>query len=208
MSEFIRALEENDLQTLKKIKKSDFHNHAGLGMSFDRFEKWCGVKLEKPPEKMNGIDGLDKYIGEVTSSYVLSQEGFEFSLEATVKDAILDGVVVLETSIDCCNIRFFQSNCHFLKSITRIKETYKDTIELRPEIGVFKGLNEEAFKKYLTPCIESGIFQSIDFYGTESIYQKKLFIEYFDLAKANGLKTKFHIGEFSSSDAILKVIND
>jgi len=208
MKTFVEALEDKDLESIKKIDKTDFHNHAGLGMRFDTFENWCGVTLEKPPLKMHGIAGLDKYIGEVTCDYVTNRKGFEFSLEATVKDAIEDGVKILETSIDCCNMSYYDSIDDFTSFITTCKNKYINEISFRPEIGVFKGLPEKLWINYVRPCIESKAFDSIDFYGTESIYDKDMFLEYIHLSKSNALKVKYHIGEFCSSELMFELIKE
>jgi len=204
--EFIKALENNDLNKMRQIGKTDFHNHAGLGMRFDTFEKWCGVELEKPPTRMNGIAGLDKYIFNVTCDFVTNREGFEFSLKATIEEAIQDGVKILETSIDCCNINYYSDLNDFFNFIIGCKLLYGLKIDFRPEIGVFKGLPNDLWIRYVKVCIESKVFSSIDFYGTESIYNEKLFLDYISLAREYGLKIKYHIGEFCASELMFKII--
>lgn len=204
--EFIKALENNDLEKIREIKKADYHNHAGLGMRFETFEKWCGVELEKPPARMNGIAGLDEYIFDVTCDFVTNKEGFEFSLKATIEEAILDGIRILETSIDCCNIKYYSHTKDFFNFIIECKSLYSSEIDFRPEIGVFKGLPNELWIRYVKVCIESKVFSSIDFYGTESIYNEKLFLDYISLAREYSLKIKYHIGEFCTSDLMFKII--
>ena len=50
------------------------------------------------------------------------------------------------------------------------------------------------------------MFRSIDFYGTESIYNEELFLEYINLAREYDLKIKYHIGEFCSSELMFKIV--
>lgn len=207
-AEFIRALENRDLETIKKISKTDLHNHAGLGMRFTDFQAWCGEELIPPPSKMDGIRGIDKYISEVTMQHVLHREGFEFSINATIQAAIEDGVSILETSIDCCNMQYYDNQSDFFLFIDHLRDNYKEQIEFRPEIGVFKGLPEHLWDTYVLPCIESGAFKSIDLYGDESIYQIDIFKKYFDKCKAIGIKTKIHIGEFCGPEEIQRIVEE
>lgn len=204
--EFIKALENKDLETIKKIRKTDLHNHSGMGMRFADFQAWCGVELIPPPTEMNGINGLDKYISEVTMQHVISRKGFEFCINATIQAAIEDGVSILETSIDCCNIQYYDNQNEFFSLIDQLRVDYKERVDFRPELGVFKGLPEHLWDTYVLQCIESGVFNSIDIYGKESISQIDVFDKYFKKCKAMGIKTKIHIGEFCDPDEVLRMI--
>lgn len=205
---FINALNNRDYKTVKRAPKADYHNHVGLGMRFSTFEKWVGHIIEKPPSRLNGIQGLDDYMSNVTFSYVANRDGFEFTLKATIEDAIKDGVIILEASIDCNNINYFDNPADFYSCIQNCQNQYKDQILFKPELGIFKGLRESLFNCIIRDCIESGVFESIDFYGDESICNRELFSKYIQLAKIRGIKTKYHIGEFCSAQVMFDVIKD
>lgn len=53
--EFKEALVNKDLELLRKIPKTDLHNHSGLGMRFLTFDQWCGGNIKPPPGKINGL---------------------------------------------------------------------------------------------------------------------------------------------------------
>lgn len=211
--QFIKALKDRDLEALKKVPKADLHNHSGLGMRFEDFESWVNatsrtdageIKIPYPPEKMDGLQAMDAYMG-ITAQYVSSKEGFEYLLEATIKEAIRDGVVLLETSIDCGWILDYEKASDFFSFIESCLETYKLKIDFRPEIGVFKGISEKMAKRLITPCIMSGLFKSIDFYGEEKWFQPELTKQYVALAREQGLKIKIHTGEFEEDLSVREI---
>lgn len=201
---FIKALQARDLEAIKKVPKADCHNHSGLGMRFESFKKWTGADVPPPPETMDGLEGMDAYM-KVTYAYVSSREGFEYLLKATLEEAILDGVTLIETSIDCGWILNYENRDDFFNYIKSCVEIYQDQLDFRPELGVFKGISPEMAEALITPCLASGLFKSIDFYGVDKWYQPDLTKQYANLAKVAGLKVKIHTGEFASDTSVSDV---
>ncbi|MGX8794722.1 hypothetical protein ACR6HW_01330 [Fusibacter sp. JL298sf-3] len=202
---FIDALKSKDLKALQTVPKADLHNHAGLGMRFETFEQWVGHPLPPPPKKMAGIAEMDAYMA-TTAKYVASREGFEFLLEATLAHAVTDGVTVIEPSIDCGWLSYYSEAPEaFFSYIQKCKRRFQDRLTFKPEVGVFKGFSENMVAHFLWPCLDSGVFESIDFYGEERYYQPALTQRCLLRAKALGLKTKIHIGEFSDAETTLAV---
>ena len=50
---FIQALETRDLDLLKKIPKSDLHNHGPLGGRLDSLQRHTGKFIPNPPLVLN-----------------------------------------------------------------------------------------------------------------------------------------------------------
>ncbi len=203
---FKEALIEGDISKLKKVSKGDVHNHCGLGMRFSTFNKWAGGNVVPPPKKMDGIRGLDEYIFGESAKHIKTSEDLVFLIEATILEAIDDGVKLLEPSIDCSWLTFFNTHHECFNSIIKIKDKYKDIIDLRPEIGMPKSINVERMNNLLVPCIDSGIFKSIDLYGDESFDDFERFKEYYVYARNKGLKLKGHAGEFNGPENVRKAI--
>lgn len=203
---FKEGLIEGDLGKLRRASKGDVHNHSGLGLRFSTFNKWAGGKVRKPPIKMNGLVEMDSYIFNETAKFICKDEDATFLIEETVKEAIEDGVKILEPSIDCQFIRFYADKDCFLETISNIKEKYNKYIDLRPEVGMPKSISEENLNGMLIPCIDSGLFKSIDLYGDESRDDFERMKEYYKYAKKKGLKLKAHAGEFHGSENVKKAI--
>jgi adenosine deaminase len=204
---FKEGLNNRNLEIIQSVPKADVHNHSGLGMRFEDFQKWCQVELPPPPERMNGIEGMDEYMANVTAPYVNDRKGFEYLLRATLEAAVSDGVTVLETSIDCGWLFDYEEQFEpFEQYIQGCVSEFANRIDFRPEIGVFKGISDGVAERLLRPCLNGSVFKSIDFYGDEKWYQPELTKKYFDIAKAKGIKTKIHVGEFSDAASIHSVL--
>lgn len=203
---FKEGLREENLLKLRKAAKVDVHNHSGLGMRFLTFNKWAGGKVKEPPKKMNGIAGIDNYIMGETANFISKDEDIAFLIEETVKEAIEDGVKILEPSIDCHNLMYFTDKNLFFSTILNIKDKYEKNIDFRPEVGMPKSISDKNLDEMLIPCIDSGVFKSVDIYGDETRDDFERLKEYYQYAKNKGLKLKAHAGEFQGAENIKKAI--
>jgi len=203
---FKEALKEGNLSKLKIISKGDVHNHCTLGMRFSTFNNWAGGNVAVPPKKMDGLKGLDHYIFNEAIKYVNTGADIEFLIEETVKEAISDGVKVLEPSIDCHSTLSFNKPHELFDAILRIRNKYKDTIDFRPEVGMAKDITDDNLREILLPCIESGVFNSIDLYGDETRKDFDRYKEYYLYAKSKGMKLKAHAGEFQGFENVQDAI--
>ena len=201
---FKEALREKNLMKLKKVPKSDLHNHSLLGMRFDTFKKI--VKKELPYPEVRDLTSLNDFIFNKILPCIKSSFIFCSLIEATINEAILDGVKILESSIDLNSIRFFQDVDDFLNSIKKIKDKFRSEIDFRPELGIQKSIEQSKIDKFLPILIDSNLFYSIDLYGDEKITDFERFTDCFNYAKKRGLKTKIHIGEFCEPEIVKKAI--
>lgn len=203
---FKEGLIEKDLSKIRNVSKGDLHNHCGLGMRFSTFNYWAGGNVNKPPMKIDGLKGLDDYIFNETMKYINKKEDIAFLIEETVKEAVADGVKVLEASIDCHELMRFTEKDEFFKMILNIKNKYNKYIDFRPEIGMPKGISDENLDKFLIPCIESDVFQSVDLYGDETKDDFERYKDYYKYAKSKNHKLKVHAGEFHDFMNVKKAI--
>lgn len=203
---FKEGLKEESLLKLRKVSKGDVHNHCSTGMRFTTFNQWAGGNANKAPSKMDGVKELNSYIFNEVNKRVSKEEDVAFLIEATVKEAIEDGVKILETSIDCHELMHFPENQRFFNTIIHIKEKYNKYIDFRPEVGMAINTSREDLDKFLIPCIESGVFMSIDAYGEETLDGYNRLKEYYKYAREKGLKLKVHAGQFLSEENVKKAI--
>jgi adenosine deaminase len=118
---FKEGLREGNLLKLREVSKVDVHNHCGLGMRFSTFNKWAGGQVNEPPKKIEGILGIDDYILGETIKFISKAEDIIFLIDSTVREAIGDGVKVLESSLDCHNLIYFDNKDEFFEGIVNIK---------------------------------------------------------------------------------------
>ena len=98
---------------------------------------------------------------------------------------------MLETSIDCHTLLDFTESSEFFGTILSIGNHYLKDIDFRPELGMAKDITNENLDKLLIPCIDSGVFKSIDLYGDETKEDFVRYKDYYKYAKAKGLNLKF-----------------
>lgn len=204
---FYRALYNNDLQLMQQVPKGDCHNHSGLGMRFSTFNRWAGGSVAPPPRRLNGIEGLNRYIQKETLPHVDHREGFEFLLAATLEAAVADGVTVLESSIDCINLLHYDHQDLFFSHIEEVKRAYAPKVQFRPEVGVARDLPQAYCDTCLISCLENDVFTGLDLYGREDIpVDLNRFKEYYAYARKKKKKTKVHAGEFGDPQTIKEII--
>ena len=130
--QFKKALRERDLSALKKIAKGDLHNHAALGGS----PKKKGIF---PPDKFDGYKGMKQYINTAFYPEMSFLEGYKRYVEATCQQAIEDGVIYLETSIDYRFLRMFKDIYSAFEYLDSLKNKYKNSCKINYDLGLSRG---------------------------------------------------------------------
>ena len=206
--DFVQALTDDDLEGIKAFPKTDVHSHVMFSTRRQNVERWLGHTLTKPPSKMEGLEGMLTYVGNILIPHIRNQPGFEFVSDSAVNDAILDGVVVLEMSFDIRIAEFYRDGLQqFYDYIQNLVEKYRHQIELRPELGFSRKCADDINLVKLThKAIESELFNSIDLYSHQDACPpeavKSLYIE----AGKRGMKLKAHVGEFGGAEEIRRTV--
>jgi adenosine deaminase len=205
---FIEALRSGDLSTLQTVPKSDLHNHSILGTRIERVESWLRTPLRRPQKQMASLDEMIKYAHDVLYPHTDTHAGFKFTAESAIRDAIADGVSILEMSLDMRFISLFENGPdEFFSFVAGLVETYKDRIDFRPEIGMSKDRPPADQIHLASICIRSGIFSSIDLYGNEAAQPPDPYRNIYADAKKHGLKLKAHAGEFAGPEFISRALD-
>ncbi len=205
---FLEALRSGDLVALRRIAKSDLHNHSILGTRLERIEAWIGKSLPHAPARMVLLDEMIKYSHEVLYPYTVTEPGFRFTAESAILDAMEDGVIKLEMSLDVRFIALFgETPDAFLAFVEDLVLRYRDRLDFRPEIGMSKDRPAPEQVRLASICVSSGLFGSIDLYGNEMAQAPEPFRDVYALAKKRGLKLKAHAGEFGGPEVIEEALD-
>jgi len=202
--EFIDALIHENIEAIKAVPKTDFHNHSTFGTRIERVEKWAGTALQRPPTKMNGLGGMLSYARQTLFPFINSRKGFEFTAEYAIVDAIEDGVKVLEVSFGTRFALFYPDGLKgFISFLDSLSAKYDGEIMLRPELGFIReDFSSQELCSIARKCIETQFFYSIDLHGDESASAPETFQTLFRQAKHHGMKLKAHVGEFENAESI------
>jgi adenosine deaminase len=152
---------------------------------------------------MSSLDEMIKYAHDVLYPHTNTLSGFQFTAQSAIQDAVMDGVTVLEMSLDVLFISLFEKDPDdFLSFVAHLVETHKDRIDFRPEIGMSKDRPADDQIRLASLCIRSGIFRSIDLYGNETAHPPDPYREIYAEARQHGLRLKAHAGEFAGPEYI------
>ncbi len=206
--DFIDALTRHDLEAVKRVPKTDLHNHSTFGTRIERVEEWASVRLQRPPSRMHGIHGMVSYARQTLNPHIHSREGFEFTAEYATQDAIEDNVRALEMSFGVRSTLFYpdreQGLVRFVKSL---RTKYEHQIDLRPELGFIReDLQNEELRGLAEKCVDTGCFSSIDLYGDENACPPKTFQPLFRQARRRGMRLKAHAGEFGGAETVRRTV--
>ncbi|SHH21674.1 amidohydrolase family protein [Thermosipho atlanticus] len=205
--QFIKALEDKDIKKLRKIPKSDLHNHAILGGNLDYIEKWLGRKIPRLTKRITSIEEMEDWVSKNYLPYVQGTSGFEKAIEAAFVQAKMDGVIKLEMSIDVYFRHFYNGSAkQLIKTLKKLHQKYAPEVNFIPELGFNRSVSEDLLIEWFEPYLDFDYFKSVDLYGDELAQPAKNFKRLYQMAKSKGLKLKAHVGEFGNADSIQETV--
>lgn len=91
MDRFMDALEQENLETLRKYPKADLHNHFALGGSRRFLYQATGKKIEPLVHPLASMAEMDQWSQKYIGQYFNSTEGRKLLIRATFQQAKEDG---------------------------------------------------------------------------------------------------------------------
>jgi adenosine deaminase len=205
---FIEALSRGNRGELSAFPKTDRHCHSLLSASLESIRAWSGKPIKSPPARMVDFNEMRAYLHGEPYPVIFNKAGFEFTAERAIIESVQDGVQILEMSIDVNFIQFYgAAGSGFLDFIQSLASRYRHALKFRPEIGVSKDRDASAQCRLAEPCIDSGLFGSIDLYGNEHAEEPEAYRALYNHAKARNLKLKAHVGEFGDAHYVERTIH-
>jgi len=216
---FRAAIERGDLAGLRRIPKTDLHSHGCLGGRLSSYKAWSKTPLPEPPEVFADFKDFDKYILEDLAVPYRNLPVREFLVylrfffAETVREAISDGVTILETSLDSSFLKFYSGDAgamvadfqHVL-DLVLAEEPGGSAIEIRPELGMARGVSLSMLEQFVPAALATGFFRSIDLYGDERVGSLDEYVPFYRLAEENGLCLKAHAGELRDAEWVRKSV--
>jgi len=206
-TQFTEALESRNLKAIRKIPKSDLHNHCLMGGKLRKMEKFYGQELKRFTDGEKGVHGINEWLREIYRP-VLEREGsFRAAVDAAFLQARSDGVRVLEMSMDALISKLIRISPE--EVVTILKDSHRSVapeIDFRPGLGFARTLPLRTILGSFDPYLESGYFRSIDLYDIEDAQPLENFRELFRFARRNGMKCKAHAGEFGDAFSVREAV--
>jgi len=205
---FVNALSADDQTALKRAPKVDLHCHAYFSARRRNLEKRLGCTLEPPPAKMNKLGGMHVYATNVLDPHLRDRETIEFVVESALRDAIEDGVVVLDMSFDIRRAAYYADGLAGVRRhVEALRARYRPQIDLRPELGIPRQIAASPeLMSLASQALELGLFLSIDLYDHQHACAPEEVAPLFAKAGAAGMKRKAHVGEFGGAAEIRRTV--
>lgn len=84
---FIEALQNNSINDMQLIPKSDLHNHAGRGGNIEYIEKWANVKIEPRKQPFDSISDMQIWFENNVKCHCPGIVGWLIRIEAAFAQA-------------------------------------------------------------------------------------------------------------------------
>ena len=194
-SDFRDALGAADPGRFTALPKADRHCHSLLSASLRSISEWAGMAIPAAPPRMPSFEDMREYLHRELYPHIRNRAGFEFTAGRSIEESALDGVRILEMSIDVDFLRFYDGPEEFFRFVRGLVERHRDSIRFRPELGISKNRPPAAQVPPAEACVRSGVFASLDLYGSETAQEPEAYAGLFALAARHGLKLKAHVGE-------------
>ena len=207
-SAFAEALAAGDTAAIRSTAKADLHSHLYFAASVADVERWLGHAVERPPPRMEGLDGMREYARRAINPYMDNWTAFEFVADAAVRHAQSDGVVLLETSIDIWAVRHHPEGLRGVVAFAASLESqFRGQVDFRPEVGFSRSfVSKDQLMSSLSEAIEAGVFRSIDMYAHEHDCEPEAVRWIYEKARSHGMKLKAHVGEFGGADEVKRTV--
>lgn len=132
---FINALENNNIDELRKIPKGDLHNHAPRGGNKRYIENNFGTTIPKCP-KFKTLSEMNHWNLINIKPYFQGKEGYEQRIEAAFLQAKDDGIAELHMSVSLREVDVFEGSVqNLIQSYKTIHKRIAPEIIFTPEIA-------------------------------------------------------------------------
>ena len=207
-SAFAEALVAGDIAAIRRAAKADLHSHSYFAAPVAEVERWLGHAVDRPPPRMDGLDGMRAYSRRAIDPYMDNWTAFEFVADAAVRHAQMDGVVLLETSIDIWAVRHHPDGLRGVAAFAASLESqFRGQVVCRPDVGFSRSfVSKDQLMSSLSEAIETGVFRSIDMYAYEHDCEPEAVRWIYDKARSFGMKLKAHVGEFGGADEVKRTV--
>ena len=149
-SKFIWALENNDIETIRQIPKSDLHNHFVLGGSRAYIKSRTGFDIWPITKPLFTMDQMHNWSDKNMGARFDTEQMRRLLIEAAFVQAKQDGVTVLEIVEDVWALATYFHNDidELIDAFKSVNDRIAPHIELRLQIGLSRHCSIE----YLQSC--------------------------------------------------------
>jgi Adenosine deaminase len=207
---FMKALKNRDMESLRRIPKTDLHNHFYLGGHRDYILKRTGHSIPPLTRKLNSMAEMHQWVGKYINDLFETAEKRILAIEACFQQAKDDGVTVLETGDDVwTNCHFYQGDIDkLINTFQKVHHQIAPQMDFRFQIGLSRHCPIKLLEEWIAPFLEKTCFCSLDLSGDEMAQPIKNFKPIYRKAKDKGVKLTAHVGEWGDADSVKEAVEE
>jgi adenosine deaminase len=203
---FIAALEAGDGDGVRRIPKSDLHNHCMLGGERHHVYERTGLRIEPVREPLRSMQEMHDWVARHLGRLAHDPATRLALYEAGVVQAVHDGITRLEVGVDVWERTLHSSAASLTEALVAIHKRSGAGIEWIPQLGISRHCPISAVLNWMEPFLELGVFGSVDLSGDELAQPIRAFVPAYREAAAQGLRLKAHVGEWGTADDVFEAV--
>lgn len=203
---FYEGLIENDTAKLRRVPKSDIHNHSTKGCRRVWLEERLKCDFPKSPEKYDGLQGMQEWFTSFIKPYCSGREGIILRWEGAFAEARRNNIVRLAMNFGVSEIELVGGMAAFEVIIEKYRLKYCPDIDFEPEITYVSFCDARQEADRIDQYISSGFFKSIDVCGGENVQPFEAYLPLYRKAENYHLTKKMHVGESGSAEDVRRAV--
>lgn len=198
-NKFASFLQNNCLQDLSSISKSDLHNHFGKGGNIEYLSSKFNIEINSPPSIFKSLSHMDEWFKD----NIKYKCPYLDRLEAAFIQAEADNISVLAASFG-----FDEDMESFIHTMKNFNQQLAPNTILLPELAFDRGCDVDKEFSRLDEILSYNWFKSVDIIGGEFDQPIRNFKKIYRKAKEYGLRLKAHVGEFGTADDVMEAVEE
>lgn len=204
---FYEGLIENDIKKLLAAPKSDLHNHSTKGCRREWLAEQLNMDLPKPPEKFDGLDGMQEWFTGNLKPYCSGSEGIILRWEGAFAEAKRNNIARLSMNFGVQEIDLVGGMDVFTKMIDGFGREYCPETRFEPELTYVSRCDVTMEADRFDEFAATGYFKSIDVCGGENLRPFEDFVPLYKKAEKYHLIKRMHVGESGSAEDVRRAVD-
>jgi adenosine deaminase len=207
MAPFHGALEAGDLDTLRRVPKSDLHNLFFLGGNRALVSEWAGTDIAPLDRKLGSMAEMHEWVQARFGALFAGAQGRLRAFEATLIQAKVDGVTRLDTGETVWAITLHDHSAVALtEALKSVHARVAPDVDWIPQLDLAREVSVPVQARRLAPLLELGFYRTLDMSGDELAQPIEVFKPLYRMAKAAGLRLKAHVGEWGDAYSVQRAV--
>lgn len=193
-------------ELMKRVPKSDLHNHASYGGNFSYVSKYFDIGAVQIPSSFDKLEDMTQWFNDTFGKKGVGVNGYIRRIQAAFIQAREDSIELLIMSFGKREIDTFGGIISFSRIVQMLHKRYAPDSIFFPELSLKREEEIQGIMPWLEEVFEAKWFLSIDISGKENAREISQYIPIYRLAEKYHMILKAHVGEFGVADDIRKAV--